>query len=244
MKKNMLYGLIMLLVAAVAAIFIISSSRNSGDTPAISLPSPITEGDGTQGDTGKELVQVDAETVQTVLAGTINRATTYSRTLELTTFWADKSSTALLEQWQKGENMRLTYTLPNGTVKNLLAADGLLSVWYEDGSKPVTTSLGENWPAQADRFAGLITYEELLRLPVENIMDASYETLQGQPCIYAEYSVDEHYVNQVYISISTGLMIFAQIREDGTLIYEMEQAAVELSTPSDDIFLLPSTKTA
>ena len=242
MNRNMVYGLIMLLVAAIAAFFIIGSSRTTHDTPAISLPSPVTDDNSSGDSSGENSAEVTPETVQAALK-TLSRINAYSRTFSITTYWEDGSSTSSLQQWQKGENMRLSYE-QGGSVKNLLLKDGSLSVWYEDSPQVITVPLGDGGISQADRFSGLITYEELMRVPVEKIINADYQTRQGEPCIYVEYSTDEHYVNRICVSINSGLLIYAQIFENDTLIYQMELQSTELSTPADDVFAPPSTKTA
>ena len=59
-------------------------------------------------------------------------------------------------------------------------------------------------------------------------------------CIYVEYiDGSDTYVNRIYVSVSTGLLMGAEAYEDNVLIYRMYVSDLELSTPDESIFVPP-----
>jgi len=78
-------------------------------------------------------------------------------------------------------------------------------------------------------------------VPDEDILDASYVNQSGTPCIYVEYKGGSYnYVNQLYISVSTGLLVSASSYDGDTLVSSLTSASTDLSTPSDSIFSIPT----
>ena len=125
--------------------------------------------------------------------------------------------------------------------RGLLLSGKQLCIWY-DGSNSVyradlSVAAGRQ---ELDEFSRLLTYEGILDVPAGNILDAAYLDHDGQNCIYAKYkSADGNYVNQIYVSISSGLLISAEIDQNETPVYEMESVSTDLSVPSDSSFAVP-----
>ncbi|MEG1315877.1 MAG: hypothetical protein RSC86_00715 [Oscillospiraceae bacterium] len=242
MKKRVIYGII---IAAfiVAAAILLKVFGPPSTQHKITLPSPASESGNGFHINSDSLAEVTPETVQAVLK-TISRAESYHHTYSIKSFWAGGSSEATYALWQKGANTRLSISR-NDMIKNLLIVDGLVSVWYNDSSSVFTSSLSDYDFRDADKFSSLISYEEILSCPIEDILSADYVDKLEEPCIYAKYkSGGSNYVNHIYVSVDTGLLMAAEIYDGETLIYSMSALSTELSTPADDIFVAPSTKKA
>lgn len=239
MRKRILFGCIA--VAIIAAIVILIKAIGSpDDSHAITIPSPAVETGGNIGDDGVNRVEVTPETVKVVL-GTLARAESFSRTYTIKNYWDGGESESTLSYWQKGSNIRMNIK-QNNTVRNILVLGNDLYVWYDGSSGIFKSKLSEsNVSREVDMFSGLVTYEELKEIPQEDILNAGYIEHSGQACIYAEYKSGElNYVKHLYVSNDTGLLVSLEKYDGDTLIYSMESVSIELSTPSDDIFKIPS----
>lgn len=231
-----------IIISALIAVIIIGAIlfavfRKSNDQPTISLPKPDSEL-GVDGENG--LLSVNPKTVQTVIA-TLSRTKTYSREYEITSFWEGGESSATVKVWQNGNLMRIDHKQGSLTKSTLLTDDKIYK-WYDDSTIIFSSSITDYDSNMLDRYARLITYEDLANIPVEHITAADYEEKLGESCIYTEYeSEDEHYVNRIYVSVDTGLLVAAEILEDGKTIYSMSSIVTNLTTPEDDIFTPPTT---
>lgn len=208
-----------------------------GEAPVISLPSPSSDSGGS--DTG--LVSVNSETVQTAIA-TLSRCEAYFREYNVTTYCQDCSAQSVVKVWQSGENTRIAIK-QDDISKNTLFRDDTVYIWYDDDSSAVFTSSADSYdPQSLDRSARLIYYEDLLNADSEQIVDAGYVEKSGENCIYAEYfSEDLNYVNQIFVSVNTGLLVAAEVYEGEVLTYSMETVSTNLATPEDEVFVPPVT---
>ena len=242
MKKPLFYGSIavaIIIVVVVSLKFFSPSSYNL----AISVPSPAGTSSGSSSSDGKQRLEVTPDTVQAVLK-TLVRADSFSRTYTIKSYWTGGESDSTLKMWQKAKNIRLNIS-QNNTVKNILVRGTELYIWYDGVSGVFTSELSDDKVnSEVDKFSRLVTYEDIYDSAAENITKAAYETepVTGQACIFAEYkSEDGNYVNQIYVSIDSGLLVSTNIHENNVLVYSMESSSPELSTPADDIFTPPST---
>lgn len=243
MNKKIVYGFIGIILLVVVVIVIVRVWGSSVDTPSIDVPSPSS---GTQPgllDDDGNLLNVDTDTVQE-LVKSLSRASAYNIGYELTTFYAGGEAKAAINVWQNGGRFLISRT-GNNRNKNILISDGQIHIWYA-GSGPVFTADLEDYDfSTLDKYAGLITYEELLDIPAEDIIDAGYTDRQGTGCIYAEYEssnnyVNQNYTNRLYISAESGLLIEAEVLEGGEQIYNLKAHIINMSAPDDGIFQPPS----
>jgi hypothetical protein len=207
------------------------------DAPVISLPSPSSDVGGT--DSG--LVTVNCETVQTVIAY-LSRCEAYSREYTVTNYCQGDSAQSDVKVWQSGENTRITIK-QDDISKNILFRDSTVYIWYDDDPSAVFSSSTDGYDLQSlDRSSRLVLYEDLLSADSEQIIDAGYVENSGENCIFAEYmSEDSYYVNRVYVSVSTGLLVAAEVYEGEVLTYSMETVSTNLATPEDEVFAPPVT---
>lgn len=239
MKKRIIWGSFAAVVVVVIA-FLIITYGPTDNSHVISMPSPAIDSGGASDDDGISRVEVNPETVKAVL-GTLVRSESFFRTYTIKTFWDGGESVSNLSYWQKGENIKLRIS-QNESVWNILVRGDELYTWYDGSDAVFNSKLAENSVSkETDRFSGLITYEEIMDIPQENILDAYYVDKSGQACIFVEYVSGElNYVNQLFVSIDTGLLVSSEKRDGEKLVCSMESVSPELSTPSDDIFELPS----
>ena len=238
MKKGITIGIIVAVILAAAAFLIIKYAQKD-NSHVVSLPSPATESGGGFIDDGVDRVEVNPKTVKAVL-GTLMRPTSFSRSYTVKSAWDGGQSEETLNFWQSGENIRINIS-KNETVRNILVRGSDLYVWYDGSSSVFKSKLNESSVStEVDRFSSLITYEEIMDTPQENILDAYYIEQAAKPCIYVEYKSGAfNYVNQLYIAIDTGLLVSASKYDGGKLIYSMESSPAEISTPSDSVFDVP-----
>jgi len=239
MKKRIVYGSIVAIIIVLIAYLIIVYGPTD-NSHIISMPSPSVENEENTSNDGLTRVEVNSETVKTVL-GTLARAESFSRTYTIKVFWDGGKSESTLNYWKNDANIKLSIS-QNNTVKNILILGDDLYVWY-DGSFGVWKSkLSESSVSrEVDKFSSLITYEDIMDIPQENIIDAGYGEHLGQPCIYVEYKSGElNYVNHLYVSTETGLLVSTEKYDGDKLINSMESVSTKPFTPSDDIFKIPS----
>ena len=232
-----------IIISAAAAVLIvvallIKSFSDSRVPATIVLPTPASQSETVNGEIGGNVIDVTPETACTTLA-TLSRMESYSRTYTVTTYWQGGEAEDTLSVWQKGSSIRMSLDHA-GAVKNLLILGSDLYIWYDGGiGRSQSTYYKDFDYADTDRFARLLTYEELYSLETEAITDAGYVQQLGEPCIYVEYTGYNNYVNRIHVSVNSGLLVSAEIYDGEALIYSMQSKTTELSTPSDDIFVPP-----
>ena len=239
MKKRIIYGSIATLIIVVISYLVIVFGPTD-NSHVISMPSPAVESGGNTNNDSINRVEVNPETVKAVL-GTLARPESFSRTYTIKSYWAGGESESTLNYWQNVGNIRLSISQDN-TVKNILFRGSDLYVWYDGTFGVKKSKLSESSISkEVDRFSRLVTYEEIMDISQENILDAYYVVQSGQPCIYVEYKSGElNYVNHVYISLDKCLLVSTEKYDGDKLIYSMKSDSAELSTPSDNFFDVPS----
>ncbi len=239
MKKRIVYGSIAAVIIVVIAYLIIvyGSTDNSH---IISMPSPTAESGGNPNNDSINRVEVNSETVKTVL-GTLTRAESFSRTYTIKNYWDVGENESTLNYWKKGDNTKLSISRKN-IVRNILIRGNDLYVWYDNSFGVWKSKLPEsNVSKEVDEFSSLITYEEIMDISQEKIIDAGYGEHSGQSCIFVKYkSGILNYVNHLYVSIDTGLLVSTEKFDGDKLINSMESVSTKHATPSDDIFEIPS----
>lgn len=238
LARRLLLTLVILLALALLAFLLVRFFSRADETPPVLLPSPagnagVSDGAG-EGET-LTLAAVTPETVLDVLAA-LDRADSYSRTLTVETFWDGGADTETIDVYARGGSMRLV----SGTRSLLLTDDGAW-LWYSDAARVLHSE--SDLRALADRYSRTLTYEALLssRPP---IAEAYCTDLNGESCIYLEYADGAfHYVNRLYISVVTGLLMQTETFDGESCIYRMVSGAADISTPEDAVFAPPEGDT-
>lgn len=234
MTKKWLYiVLAVVIVAALALLIFQPFSRQN--TTTISLPTPQT--DKVSAQPGGAL-EVTVDTVQTALRA-LSAKSDYNHSYTVTTYWQDGSSSEEVSVFEKDGSVRISRSAGE-TVKNTLITDGRVYVWYDDDSSKVFETEARSF-SDVDAVAGLITYEELLSLPPENIYDAKYVTENNISCIYVKYSGAHDYTYELYVSVDSGILVTAAVYDGDNVVYTMATGFISISPASDDLFVPPVT---
>jgi hypothetical protein len=239
MKKPLFYGSIALAIIIIVVV-VIRLLSPSNHNLTISVPSPVTSSSGSNLSDGKKRLEVTPDTVQTALK-TLARAESFSGTYTFKSYWTGGESDSTLKMWRKSENIRMNIS-KNNTVKNILVRGDELYIWYDGASGVLSSKLSDSsLSSDVDKFSKLLTYEDIYNIPIEDITDAGYREENSQPCIFVEYkSSDGIYVNQIYVSTDSGLLVSSNISKADTPVYSMT-SDISITTPPDDVFTVPST---
>lgn len=234
MNKKLLSIVAVSLTLVVVAVIIKTVFFSFPDTLPIDLPPSATEQSGDN----SNVVAVTPENVQTVLSS-INCLEEYSREYTVTSYWAGGSSVADIKLWQNGDRMRISHKQGDGT-KNIIISNNTIYIWYSDSDQLFSASVNEHDSNSLDRYARLITYREILDIPAEQVSAAGYEEKLGENCIYAKYELDNSYVNHIFVSVDTGLLVAAEVEQNGNITYQMSSLLTTAIAPDDNIFVPPT----
>ncbi len=232
---------ILALLAAAAVIWLVVRFVPSSniDTPPIILPTeavtPAPSAEIGSGDSASRPVTVTVDTVQAVIS-VLSRADSYSRTITIEKFWSGGSNTRTVDVQVRASSAR--FTTQDGTrIKNVLISDGKLWIWYNDSDRVFCgTASGRD----ADEYQALTTYEDILSLSSDSILDAGYTELDGEICIWCK-TVDGAfgYETDFYVSAKTGLLMACEKYDGADLIYRMSSTEPDITTPDESAFIPP-----
>lgn len=227
-KVEWLAAALVVLVMGVVLIFLLISTFNPNSHEAdITLPDssdfsdsanaqqrPMEPGDHAQ------RVNVTRSNVQNVIK-TLDRPESYYIRVENVVSYREESRVTSTEQWILPDKC-VTKTLDSLTGRALcsITAKDRVTIWYE-GDDRVLSGGAESF-ADADRLAGIPTYEDILNLNPEIITVADYREWNEYSCIYVEsYDESMSYTTRYYVSVSLGLLIHAETYTQGELVYSM-----------------------
>ncbi|MGN8968328.1 hypothetical protein [Intestinimonas sp. HCP28S3_D6] len=249
-KNKLVLFLLIVLVMTVALISSFGLNIFAGKGAEIVLPTPDTtasgEDEGLEGGGQVLPVRTTPETVQNIIS-TLTRPENYARTVtvEMTTGTSQAGSFTAnvlvdgawtsIELTQSFQPMGTQYTI---VYTNPESGEGTLYRWYAGSTEVKSWPVGESG---ADLAQHIPTYEDVLELDQESIVDANYVTRDGVPCIYVETSVDElGYLERYWVSTGNGLLIASETVKDDVVIMRMRSTDAEvLQAAEKDRFTLP-----
>lgn len=207
----------------------------------ITLPDTDSSGQGddttpSSGDSALNLVEITPETVQTAVS-TMSRPTAYSRTITVETFWDGGSYASDTMVYEKNGLTRMDSQQADGSTRHLLTDGETTCLWYNTNSSWSTFPAGS---FSQDTEQRLPTYEDILALPEEEILDADYSAYEGVYCIRVATAEDAYgYTTTYWISVDTGLLAAAETYLGETMTYRMQGLTVDTTEPDAALFLLP-----
>jgi len=236
-NKKLIYGLCIVLVLLIIGVIGFRFWGNNVNTPSISIPSPSPDlsGDGAGESTNR--LEVSPDTVQELLA-TLEPIDVYCRGFQLFTYWEGGEAEARISVWRDGDRFRVLHS-QNNVGRNTMLMDGQLHYWYEGSEQVFTVPVSGGVEDLLDDYARLISLDELMSLPKEDILDAGYEEKCGENCIFVEYRSGDDRICRLFISVEKGLLIAGEITEGGKPIYLLESVFTDEKEPGDEIFKLP-----
>lgn len=207
----------------------------------ITLPDPeISAGDSANDamtdDSALTVVEIRPDTVQAAIA-TLARPEHYRRTVTVEQFWEGGSgkydvSVIVSEPWTRTDR-----TMPDGRVRHTVTGAENVHIWYNNERTVYTAPVGS---IAADREQGAPTYEEILFLSVEDILQADYRTISEINCIYVEAAgADPGKLLRYWVSVDTGLLVAAEKLEGEETVYRMGSLTVDQTEPTAEDFILP-----
>lgn len=237
----------MMIAAAIVALIVAAMFASFGrflfaaNTPSVVLPSSSagtgdTSGLGSEGQ-NYQRVEVTTQTVTGVVA-TLARPTSYYRELTVETFWTGGSFSSRVQVWADGGWSHSLQTLPSGIVRHDLTGEDTLYYWYDGSAQYESTPADEK---SSDLAQHIPTYETVLDLKPEEILQAGYELRGELPCIFAEVQRSRsQQLMRFWISVDSGLLVSAEAEENGQIVYRMTAySPVQSPCPTDGSFSLP-----
>ena len=181
------------------------------------------------------VVEVTPETVQAVI-GSLYRPERYRRTVTVEQVWNGGSGIYEVSAAVSGNWTRTDRTLPNGPARHTITDGQNTYIWY-DGETEVYSAPTGDMSADTEQF--MPTYEDILELPVEDILTADYRTLLNIRCIYVETAEREGYTLRYWVSVETGLLIAAERLAGEDTVYRMGSPSLDEAEPALADFTLP-----
>ena len=245
-EKTTVFVIALLLVAVLVLLGLYFFQ--DADTPGVILADQPSPGDSLSQNPPQNPmahVEVTAENVQSVIA-TLQRPAYYSREISKTRYWAEgeRSATQLTEIWSTPEAVRLQ----RDDGENMILTQERYYIWFNGGryiSNPITQVMGESFDRILDEFQGVPSYETVLDLNRDQIIEAGYTLLEiggeTQYVIYVEVRGSQlGYIDRYYISLLSGLLVGMETWDGDVLIYRMETLWLTLERPEENLFLPPS----
>lgn len=242
-RQTLLYIILAIVLAAIVwLIFFILPSSDPAPVPIVlptQTPDDSAQLSTPQPEPTEQALVVTADTVQAVLE-TLRRADSYSRSLTVESFWSGGSSSQTIEVAVSGGSTRLNISSgDNEPTQHILISGDEKWIWYSD-SEAVYHSSAQDF--ESDRYQTLLSYEDILSLDRENILEASHFLYEDTMCVYVRYiSGLLGYESRAYIELSSGLLLALETYDGDQLIYKMSSGAIDLSTPDESLFVPPES---
>ena len=236
-----------LFIAAFVGVMLLPSFFGR-DSSAIPLPSdsPPPEISVAVEPDALDRVEVAWDTVQTVISQTLSRPETYSRIVTIEKFWEGGNVTYDVSVSVAGGVTSLRTLSYDGAEKRIIVTPRSLYIWYEGDTAPFIgnpDSLGDG-QITADEWQMLVTYEDVLRLNEDDIIEAGHIEWGGHDCVYTVYmSPILGYTRRYYISLEYGHIVGAfEYDETGALTYRMSSGDISFDDIDPAEFTLPDGK--
>jgi len=233
-----------LIVAALSLVLL--TSFLGRDSDAIRLPDTPAASEGPNGAAPDapdlDLVEVTPDTVQAVVS-TLSRPESYSRELVIESLWDGGNAFFNISVSVSRVMSSLSSVPPLGPEKRIIVTSDTLYIWYDGDREPFVgdvISEGAGYRT-ADEWQMLVTYEDILALDANDIVEAGYTMFGGEDCIYAVYcSPLLGNTRTYYISSELGLVVAAREYDAaGALVYTMAAGECRIGGADAAAFTLP-----
>ncbi|MCL2126294.1 MAG: hypothetical protein FWH33_09955 [Oscillospiraceae bacterium] len=234
---------ILFIGAVIGAMLLTSYLRR--DDAAIPLPVPQPTISETPVETDPEVpdrVEVTAETIQQVVS-TLKRPSTYSRGIYVCTYWAGGQAEYTIDVSVHDDLSSLWIMRPMGEDKRVIITEDMLYIWYSGDKTPYASDelAADGVYKDVDEWQMIITYEDLLSISRDDIVEAGYVEYGGEDCIYAMCrSRTTGYMRVFYVSLDVGLVTGAEEYDEyGDLVYSMASGDCSIGAIDPTAFTLP-----
>lgn len=222
--------------------FYFSTSAYRLDETGIVLPSDMTELPAVSPEPSTDDLQpalqgveITADNVQDIIASLI-RPSNYSFSVQNTLYYGPNSATFERRQYIKNGACRTDELSSTGAVvRSAIRYEDKTYLW-ENGDTRYT--LVQSGTFTEDAAAMLPTYETVISLPREQILEAGLTNIDYKPCIYVKTTEADFSVTY-YISTISGLLTQMELLQGETLIRRCTLSSVMTNAPADSFFVLP-----
>ena len=171
------------------------------------------------------------------LIGTLSRPESYFADMTSRVISGERSAEYHSREWRQGENARTVVTDPQGGEYNYIQNETTVISWKTGDLSYNSMPRGD---FSGDSLVRIPTYEELAALGDDDVVSCGVENFQGSECVFAVVSYPEFgYEERYVISIDYGLLLSAETRKSGEIIYQMIVNELSLAEFEGDPFEPP-----
>ena len=234
------------LIAAVIGSMLLTTFLGRDDDEAILLPDTALAQERPNGTSPEQdtpgIVVVTPETIQAVVS-TLGRPETYSRVITIMSFWDGGNAEYIVDVSVSSGVTSLRTTPPAGIEKRIIVTQDNLYIWHYGDDYPFVGrpgAVGDGYRT-SDEWQMLVTFEDVLNLDINDIIDAGYTVYSGEDCVFVVYNSPLlGYRREYFISLEHGLVIGArEYDERGELVYSMTAGGITIGEVDPAIFTLP-----
>lgn len=239
-KLNWITGAVLALTVVFLALMLGGTLNRTAHItlPASDPPRDSSAGEGGPSSGALTVVEIAPDTVQAAIAS-LSRPASYGRNVTITYFWEGGSGTQELYTIVRGGWTRIDRGLGNGQTRISITNGRETYIWYgyDSGAQVFAAPAGN---ISADDEQSIPTYEDILDLPVEEIVEADYRPLDILRCIYVETAADPAgYSLRYWVSVDTGLLVQAEKLLGEETVYRMTALYVDQTEYDASRFTLP-----
>lgn len=242
MDKRKLNWITWAVLAAAAVLVALMLGGSLSRTAHITLPPSDPPPDPAAGDSAGggalTVVEITPETVQAAVAS-LSRPEDYGRSVTVEYFWPGGGGQHELYAIVRGPWTRVDRGLPDGSTRISVTNGETTYIWYgyEENAEVYAAPAGS---ISADDEQSIPTYEDILALPPEDIVQADYRPLEALSCIYVETAADGGgYSLRYWVSVETGLLVRAEKLLGEDAVYRMTSLYVDETRYDASRFTLP-----
>lgn len=236
-KSILAVSITVLLVLAILLVFFLGTRSGKGNETIV-LPDPpqeVAAPEETEETPVDDFVQVSTENVRAILEN-MSRPSSYHQIYTVTVGADETQAVHVVELWVNGDLLHAE--ISDGLQTKSVITDGSSAyLWYEGDEQALFLPLEET--VAAEDLLGLISYDYLLSLTPEQIIDADYLVLEDPQqiqCLYVCSQDAESVASRCWIDLETGLLYKADILEMSKQVYTLWQNSFELLAEEDEAF--------
>lgn len=237
-------GLFLIVLAVLFSLLINGSLRSEGGIVLPQSSTQIEEAVDIAKRNRRKIneVTVTADNVQAVIA-TLSRPQAYGYTAEKTYYYPSGSALSLSLVRVSGDRGRVDVFDTTGTVyKQLVCTPTNVYIW---GRGEVSYYTADRNAFSLEDEAGVPTYESILAISADDIIDAGVREHNGRLCVYLTSSYElGRYTREWYVDIDSGLMYSCDTREGGELVCSVICRDMTIGEQDSGLFVLPNGQTA
>ena len=213
MKKRSLAALVAAVVVIAVGILIslLFSTSGTEDAYVISLPSQgsaVIDPSYELGQSNRDqlqIISVDKNNIQAVVAS-LKRPEAYSCRIATTYYYRNSNTTLVSNLWKQDSTVRISQLNAAGEeTEQVLLTDRAAYLW---GAGENTFTRFNRQDQDIDLYSRAPSYENLLLLSSDQILEGSILELDGHLCLYAKTEdVVTGEVEQWYILVENGLLL-------------------------------------